>query len=134
MGPLEEIIPILGVLAGLIVAFLAKSEMKPGQKYFQISQHVLLGVIVGALAWNFGYSTAIAAGVLVFALLWLAKFSHPIEFIPILSIPAVLSQNSQIPIFLYLIPTATLHRTELKELFIISIIYLILVLTASMPF
>ncbi len=132
MGTLAALIPILGLPAGIIVAILAKSEIKQGTRYFQLSQHILLGCTAGALALDFGYATATAAGAFVFAILFYTKFTHPVEFIPMLAVPAVLSQISQIPIFLYLIPTATLNRT--RKLIVISLLYALIAVTASMPF
>ena len=134
MGTLAAITPILGLLAGIISAKLAKSELKPGKYYFQLMQHAMIGAIAGSLLWQFGKITAIAIGLLVFLVLWKTKFTHPVELIPILAVPATLSNIAQIPIFLYLIPTGTLHNKELKELTVVSVIYAVLVTITSLPF
>jgi len=134
LAVIAPLAPILGLLAGIISAFLAKSELKPGKYYFQLMQHAMIGVIAGSLAWQFGQITAIPIGMLVFLVLWKTKFTHPVELIPILAVPATLSSIAQIPIFLYLIPTGTLHNTELKELTVVSVVYAVLVTIASLPF
>ena len=52
MGTLAHLAPVLGLLAGLIVAKLAKSELKQGEKYFQFMQHILFVAIIGIAVWQ----------------------------------------------------------------------------------
>ncbi len=133
MGALAALAPLLGILAGIIVTQLAKSELKDGKKYFIILQHALLAIIFATLIWKW-QMTATIAGVLIFGFLWKTKFQHYIELMPILAVPAILAPNTQIPIFLYFIPTGTLHWKESKKLSIMATIYATIAIISSLPF
>ena len=52
MGALEHFVPVLGLFAGLVVAKLAPSELKQGQKYFKILQYALAIVVVVTAIWQ----------------------------------------------------------------------------------
>lgn len=124
MGTLATIIPVLGILAGQIIALLAKTEIKPGKKYFKILQHALLALILGALFWNVK-TIAIISAIILFVVLKITKFKHPIGLTALLAIPAIINPLTQIPIFLYYIPTGTLN-TKSKTI-AAGIIYLLII-------
>jgi hypothetical protein len=125
MGTLAAIMPILGLIAGGIVSWLAQSEIKPGQKYFLLLQHALLGLILAVLLWKIPLM-AVISGIILFVLLWATNFKHPIGAMTLLAIPAVLAPATQIPIFLYLVPTGT--RNKIMNNIIAIIIYALIVL------
>ncbi len=52
MGTLEHFLPVLGLLAGLIIAKLTPEELKQGDKYFRFLQYALLIVIIGTAVWQ----------------------------------------------------------------------------------
>ncbi len=52
MGTLAHIAPVLGLLAGIITARLAKSELKQGEKYFKILQYALGIAVIGTVVWQ----------------------------------------------------------------------------------
>ena len=133
MGTLASLAPILGFLAGTIIARLTKSELEPGKKYFVLLQHALIAVIAGVLSWQSPIS-ALVIGLLLFAVLWKTQFPHSLELTPLLAVPAVLSQNAIIPIFLYFIPTGTLHYKEYRKMILVSIVYALIVIIASVSF
>ena len=120
MGPL---IPVLGLFAGAIIAKLAHEELKDGHPYFVLSQHVLLASIIGIMIWNI---PGIIVSVLFFLALWKMRFNHPLRLMPVFAVPAMFNPISQIPIFLYFIPTATLHHNKPKKLFVTAIAYILI--------
>ena len=134
MGTLAALVPILGLWAGTIVAKFTKSELKLGKKYFVLLQHVLVASIFGTIIWQIDKNWAIIIGVVVFAAMWKTKFEHLLELSPILAVPAVLAEQTQIPILLYFIPTGTLNLKENKRIIFVSAAYIILVLTSSLTF
>ncbi len=125
MGTLAALIPITGILAGIIAAHLAKNEIKPGQKYFQLLQHAMLGVILSVMLWKIPI-LAIISGIILFVLLYATNFKHPIGAMTLLAIPAILKPATQIPIFLYYVPTGTLN--EKSKNIIAVIVYAIIIL------
>lgn len=52
MGTLAQIAPVLGLLAGYIVAKLTPYEFKQGEKYFKALSYALLAVTIGIAAWQ----------------------------------------------------------------------------------
>lgn len=52
MGTLAQLAPVLGILAGYIVAKLTPYEFKQGQKYFRFLMYALLAVVIGTAAWQ----------------------------------------------------------------------------------
>jgi hypothetical protein len=52
MGTLEHFAPVLGLLAGVIIAKLTPYEFKQGKKYFKILQYALLVAVIGTAAWQ----------------------------------------------------------------------------------
>jgi hypothetical protein len=52
MGTLANIAPILGLLAGLIIAKLVPYELKQGKKYFIPLQYALLIAVIGMTIWQ----------------------------------------------------------------------------------
>lgn len=130
MGTLTALLPIIGLISGKILAKLTPSELKQGKKYFQLAQHFLLAVTTAVLFGNHIYSLII--GAFVFTVLWKTKYEHPLELMPILFIPALLVQTTQIPIFLYLIPTGTLNYN--KNIWLATAIYSGLTIISSTTF
>ncbi len=133
MGTLATLAPLLGLFAGAIIARLTKSELALGKKYFVLLQHTLIAVLIGVLLWQ-SPIYAVAIGILVFATLLKTKFEHPLELTPLLAVPALLVNVTHIPIFLYFIPTGTLHWKETKKLILIALVYTALVVISSLTF
>ncbi len=52
MGPLAALAPVLGLLAGVIVAKLVPYELKQGEKYFKMLQYALAIAIIGTAVWQ----------------------------------------------------------------------------------
>ncbi len=52
MGTLAHLAPILGLLAGVIIAKLVPYELKQGEKYFKILQYVLGIAVIGIAVWQ----------------------------------------------------------------------------------
>jgi len=117
MGTLEALTPLLGLLAGIIVAALAPSELKDGKPYFILLQHLTLASILVALLWE-APVFAFLAGAALFFTLWKKHFPHPLTLMPALAAPAAMNSTALIPLFLYFIPTGTLHKT--KELILLT--------------
>jgi len=131
MGTLVALVPLLGLLVGVVVAHHTKSELKQGQPYFVLFQHAIIASIPVMLLWK-DWQVALAIGVILFAILWKMRFPHPIELMPVLSVPAVLAPVTQTALFLYFIPTGTLNRKNINTLLAISIVYAAIVITASL--
>src|SRR5574341_954445 len=53
MGTLAQLVPILGILAGFIVARLTPYEFKQGEKYFKYLMYALLITVIGIAVWNY---------------------------------------------------------------------------------
>lgn len=124
MGTLAAIMPILGLIAGGIASWLAQSEIKPGQKYFLLLQHALLGLILAVLLWKVPM-IAVISGIVLFVILWATNFKHPVGAMTLLAIPAVLAPATQIPIFLYFVPTGT--RNKIMNNIAAIIVYVLIV-------
>lgn len=120
MGTLAAIAPILGLFAGIITAKLAKSELQQGKKYFILLQNILLAVIIAIMTLNFGKTWAVLSAVATFIILW--KFSHQLYLTPLLAVVAAKMPATQIPIFLYCIPTGTLSK-DMKKIVLVAIAY-----------
>ncbi len=112
MGTLAQTAAVLGLLAGYIIARLAKEEVKPGTKYFKILQHAILASILGVIVWNYNQTAAIIAGLILFSILW--KFSWKHQQLPTAALLGVLTAQYPIEIlaFLYFIPTATISKNK----------------------
>ena len=130
MGTLAALDPLLGLLAGALVARLAKNELKQGKYYFILLQHALLASIAGVLLWQ-SKIAALAIGLLLFIIFWKTKFANPLELTPLLAVPAALAQSTHSPIFLYFIPTGTLHWKETAKLTGIALVYAVIVVISS---
>jgi len=124
MGTLATLTPLLGLLCGIILARIAKSELKDGHHYFILSQHVLLAGILTAVLWHYAPLPAIGVGALVWLALWKTEFSHPLQLMPLLFVPAVVQPVS---VFLYFIPTGTLMRKQnlLPYVFVYAVLAII---------
>lgn len=124
MGPLAHGLAVLGLLAGYIVAKLAKSELKLGEKYFILLQNLLAAGILGTIIWNYNH-WASALAILFFLILWKFSFKH--QIIPMSVVLGVLSTYFSIDvlIFLYFIPTGTLYQENWKTLLLSAALYLI---------
>jgi hypothetical protein len=124
MGPLANALAVLGLLAGFIVAKLAKPELKPGQKYFIILRHALISAILGIILWKYNHYAA-GLAILFFIILWKFSFEH--QPVPMAVLLGILSTyfNLSILIFLYFIPTGTLIHNDWKKLLATGAVYLI---------
>ncbi len=128
MGTLAAIAPIIGLFAGMITARLAKSELKQGKKYFILLQNILLATIIAIMTLNFGIIWAVASAVIAFLILW--KFSYQLYLTPLLAVAAAKMPATQIPIFLYCIPTGTLNK-DIKKILLVAVAYSIIAVLAS---
>jgi len=126
METISTLLPILGILAGMLIAYLTKEELKPGKKYFILLQHLLLAIIIAAL-FPIRYAIPIAIG--LFLLQYLIKYKHPIITMPLL---AIIATKTPIPIFLYFIPTGTLNYKEHKKILIVSVFYILLAIISKL--
>ncbi len=66
MGTLAALVPVLGLLAGVIVAKLVPYELKQGEKYFKLLQHTLLIFVIGTIVWQRMNAQPLNIGVPVF--------------------------------------------------------------------
>ena len=131
MGTLSALLPITGILAGIIAGWLAKKEVKQGQKYLLLLQHALLGAMVTALFWQFTIY-AIFAGIVTFILFFIVNFKHPMIISALTAIPAIIEPRTQIPVFLYLIQTGSLNTKD-KNI-AAAIIYCLIILSYHLFF
>ena len=122
METISTILPIIGLFTGTIIAYLTKEELKSGKKYFITLQHLILSLIIAIL---FPLKYALLTTIILLLLQYLISYKHPLITIPILAIFTQIPKT-QIPIFLYLIPTGTLHYKEHKRLTIIGIAYVLI--------
>ncbi len=116
MGTLISLIPLLGIPAGLIIAYFSPKEHKQDRHYYLWLQRILLGTIVGATAWHYDPWLSVIGVLPLF-------FTAPLWIIPLLGIPSALATESHIPIFLYFLPTATLHKKEWRQLLLMAALY-----------
>ncbi|HLF54264.1 MAG TPA: hypothetical protein VI612_00905 [Candidatus Nanoarchaeia archaeon] len=110
MGTLAQAAAVLGLLAGYIIARLAKEEVKPGTKYFKILQHAILAAILGVIVWNYNQIAAIIGALALLSILWRMSWKHPL--LPTAALLGALTAQYPIEIltFLYFIPTATVYN------------------------
>lgn len=66
MGTLAHATAVLGLLAGVIVAKLAKPELKQGQKYFTFLHHFLLTALIAVGVWQKVHGLKLNLDVLIF--------------------------------------------------------------------
>ena len=52
MGTLAQLAPVIGLLAGCIVAKLTLYEFKQGEKYFKFLMYALLAAVIGVAVWQ----------------------------------------------------------------------------------
>lgn len=123
MGTLASLTPLLGLLAGHIISLFTKTEIKHGKQHLRLLQHALLAALIPALAF---FPETIALCTILFAAFWKTNFPHPAELTPALSVLAALNPASHIPLFLYFIPTGTLHKP--KELILPAIGYALVII------
>ena len=69
MGTLTHIAPVLGLLAGIIIAKLVPYELKQGEKYFRALQYALVTTIIGMAVWQRVNNQAINLDIPAFLLL-----------------------------------------------------------------
>jgi len=118
MGTLAAILPILGIPAGIIIAHFTQSEVKAGKKHLQLLQHVFLCTTLAISAWQsepivlLRYATIMVSALLFLGLV-MKKVEQHLFFVPILGI---VSSITPIGVFLYFIPTGTLHSKEKGKL------------------
>jgi len=66
MGTLAALAPVLGLLAGIIIAKLTTYELKQGQKYFKLLQYALLLAVVSTAVWQHVNGQPINVSTLIF--------------------------------------------------------------------
>lgn len=66
MGALAQALAVLGLLAGLIIAKLAKPELKQGEKYFKFLHYALLITIIAVAVWQQVHGLKLNLDVLIF--------------------------------------------------------------------
>ena len=66
MGTLAQLAPILGILAGCIVAKLTPYEFKQGEKYFRRLMNALVIAIIGVAVWQYTHGHDIQLEVPIF--------------------------------------------------------------------
>jgi hypothetical protein len=52
MGTLANVAPVLGLLAGIMIAKLVPYELKQGEKYFRLLQYLLLAAVIATAIWQ----------------------------------------------------------------------------------
>jgi hypothetical protein len=108
---LTAVIASLGLAAGIIIAHLAKSEIKPGEKYFKLLAWVLLAAIAAALIYDRSTESLIAAAVLLAMIatnrlyLVYAALGAALAVSASIELPAIL-------IFVYGLPAGTLLKKQ----------------------
>ena len=68
MGTLAHLVPILGILAGFIIAKLTPYEFKQGEKYFKALQYALVLAVAGTAVWQYVNKQSIQLAVPIFLL------------------------------------------------------------------
>jgi len=131
MGTLVSLSPLLGILAGLILTYLAKDEVKQGKNTIILLQHFLFGAVVTTALWPYGFFSVLI-GALVFLGSWKFQISHTLTFIPVMGLFTVAA--IPIPIFIYFIPLASIQFKQKKKLALYSGLYAIIALIFSIPF
>ena len=126
---LSTIAPILGLLAGVIIAHFTKEELKQGEKYFRLFQHVLFSAIFVILFWQFTWQ-AVILGVILLAALWRFSFDNFL-LIPVMALPATVSVIQPL-VFVYFIPVVTLLYEQKKELVVLGVVYVLLAVLGSL--
>ena len=133
------LVSYVGLGAGMILAYIAKEEIKPGKKYFKVMQNLLLIAITFTVIYVLGFSWIpwfIIVGALTYilsienhrakaffmylllsVLLWISAQRHAKIFIALDLLPAVASL-----IFLTGIPTGTL-LFDMKKKNIVQILF-----------
>ncbi len=66
MGTLAQVAPVLGILAGFIIAKLTPYEFKQGEKYFRRLMYALAIVIIGVAAWQYTHGHGMQLEVPIF--------------------------------------------------------------------
>ncbi len=130
MGALAAAFPVIGIIAGIIIAKLTPYEQKQGKKHFILLQHLTLACIISIILLRFGNIVGIISGIAAFLILWKTDFPHFTWMTPILAIPSALVINTQIPIFLYFIPTGTMSR-NIKKTLLAAVAYVIIAVMAA---
>ncbi|PIN76257.1 hypothetical protein COV18_00460 [Candidatus Woesearchaeota archaeon CG10_big_fil_rev_8_21_14_0_10_37_12] len=126
---LSAIAPVFGLLAGVIIAYFTKEELKQGEKYFRLLQHVLLSAIFVILFWQFTWQ-AVILGVILLAALWRFSFDNFL-LIPVMALPATVSVIQPL-VFVYFIPVGTLLYEQKKELVVLGVVYVLLAVLGSL--
>jgi hypothetical protein len=118
---LTAIVSYLGLLAGMIVSYLAREELKAGEKFFIIMQHTLL-FLFAVIALS---TRQVLVAVSIVALLFLSHrltvsyLVYPLLAVLLFSTTSVHDRFlTAALIFIYGLPTAALdYRDGLKPLF-----------------
>ena len=117
---LISLISFLGLLVGIILAFTAKEELKPGKKYFMLMQKITLLMILIFLLNFFNINLYLRITIYVLFILLMAINIKSQIIYPVLGIVFFISsKNSElfiinsILIFLYGFPTGSLFAKKI---------------------
>ncbi len=128
---LVSAISFLGLAFGIIIAFIAKDELKQGKKYFITLQNAIVALSVGVLAYFYKidlYFVVILTLLIFFVLFYIENVKKSYVIYPLLAFIFYISSGitsffvvESVLIFLYGFPTAALLVRKRKD-----IIYVIL--------
>ncbi len=128
---LVSAISFLGLAFGIIIAFIAKDELKQGKKYFITLQNAIMALSVGVLAYFYKidlYFVVILTLLIFFVLFYIENVKKSYVIYPLLAFIFYISSGitsffvvESVLIFLYGFPTAALLVRKRKD-----IIYVIL--------
>ena len=117
---LISLISFLGLLVGIILAFTAKEELKPGKKYFMLMQKITLLIILIFLLNFFNINLYLRITIYVLFILLMAINIKSQIIYPVLGIVFFISSKNpelfiinSILIFLYGFPTGSLFAKKI---------------------
>jgi len=70
---LTALIVYIGLFIGVILSYLAKEELKPGRKYFNLAKNLLFFVMIALLFFYFAETFYIIAGLVLVVIYFLLK-------------------------------------------------------------
>ena len=137
---LSSIVVYLGLVFGIIVAYIAKEELKDGKPYFIFLQNLIVALIIGALLYFYRISTyfIILFTLITFLATYLTDDIRRSYFIyPLLAIPFYLNMNNppsfileSLLILFYGFPTAALFVQKRKKIHFILLSHISFVVVA----